>query len=915
MAFQLTYAGVPFVLDREVMEFVEKFCPLSRLQNLGPPNRPGDSRNMQSIPFSSNPQIDIRIGEFFYPTGAGRWSTFYGLASGAQAAAMQQNALKSTGPIPQPFVMSCAIDGGNIPYSGQPLQTFLYMCPPRIITKKLQALAGDDLYLITLVDERYFFQFTPASLHILDQLSQTWASLIAQLAGSLSITATADTILSAYGTPEIDSNLYTNAENAGLLLDAVAWNVGLVVVRNLDGTYTLSNATRALATQTANLAGINTRLAGGDSLNETPAGTSAVGAIKPRYVYVTFPKYVTGTTPTAWYDPRGTNNTKWIRDSYGAVWGINVSIDQSGTGFTDDGNPLSTKSIHTTAKATYLDQASAGLLPPVNVASLQALATQLAADYFNWFENGLDEIFPGILPWTPEGYHDVLWTWRDGLVSTRIMAKPWNFGAIEFCHRLPALVNEVNPCCTNVGGGGGFGAYILRVTSMTATNGLYPAVLQTLNSDQSNSASASYTDGASVWAICPNGEIPMLGKYTLLSPGADTNTPGRYPNCFFYGYSSNGTTLTATTTAGSDLVTVPDTTGLFAGMIVIGVGDGLEQVLIVGVLTSTTLQLSQAATLTSSYPVTFEAPVFIIIPQPSVLKIVGASASYGLWDAKLQIRDTVNQTWADGPKVWAFPPNGETLTTGNQYPNCTYAGDSGGEFGNLADRKVYFVTNPSSSITVSSIDPGQGDTTITISPVMIIEVDLLSGGALTNDAGKAKLSFQPASISHAGNVTLGGQNLGTGTKVVDELGLTRTDQPSGSAPVIIEYNWPNVWIFGGGTGYISTVDPNGGNGVVFGTAGIELWTGSTSVSAFTNWSIRATGGSLTAQTTPASGPNQAMTLKPYPASGSNGLVLDVTCPGRISAFSVDGHVGTSGTFTSADGHTVTVRGGIITSIV
>jgi len=46
---------------------------------------------------------------------------------------------------------------------------------------------------------------------------------------------------------------------------------------------------------------------------------------------------------------------------------------------------------------------------PVNAADLIALARQLAYDWYRWQLGSLEQQFVAIVPWTPEGYHDLEW--------------------------------------------------------------------------------------------------------------------------------------------------------------------------------------------------------------------------------------------------------------------------------------------------------------------------------------------------------------------------------------------------------------------------------------------------------------------------------------------------------------------------
>jgi hypothetical protein len=88
------------------------------------------------------------------------------------------------------------------------------MLPPR----PLAELGGsfDGLYLVTLVDERYYWQNMPVRLPI--QQGMTWDYLLNELAIVLGIVLyTNSPIEDVYGKPELDSQLWTCQESATTL--------------------------------------------------------------------------------------------------------------------------------------------------------------------------------------------------------------------------------------------------------------------------------------------------------------------------------------------------------------------------------------------------------------------------------------------------------------------------------------------------------------------------------------------------------------------------------------------------------------------------------------------------------------------------------------------------------------------------
>lgn len=81
-------------------------------------------------------------------------------------------------------------------------------------------------------------------------------------------------------------------------------------------------------------------------------------------------------------------------------------------------------------------------------------------------------------------------------------------------------------------------------------------------------------------------------------------------------------------------------------------------------------------------------------------------------------------------------------------------------------KAVYYAGEPTPQITVTSVNAGTGDSTISLTN-QTIEIDLASGLNVASDDGKPKVLLQAASSTHAGGISLGNQTLGTGIKTAD----------------------------------------------------------------------------------------------------------------------------------------------------
>ena len=432
MAFQISFAGQDFVLDDPVVnEWVNRHIPLEDLRETLPVRSPWPSKNLAGVAYPLWPDPPrFRIGTYFYPAGASRWSEFHGLASTSavnkmKAACFPSGATAAAGK----FQFVCdpsAYDSGDTLATGG-ISTNLYMLPPR----PLAAFGGsyDDLWLVTLVDERYLWQFKAGGKQILSSAS-TWDGFITSLEAYLGITVNGNPVSSTYGIPSEDSALYSLYENPAVLLDAVAANVGCVIARKFDGTYSLVSPTSSNTSVTSNRPA-TLRVGGGD-LEAVDAGFStalALNAVLPASVTVTFPKRVIN---GPWIDTRDVLDL--VRPSYGDVYTKTITL--SAAGFSQYSGYNGSKVFRDTARALYNTEFDAS---PANQTALDALALQIAQDYYNSFLSGIDEVYPGIRAWAPEGADDILWVYNSSESSyTRVQRKPWNFGVEEFQHEFTA---------------------------------------------------------------------------------------------------------------------------------------------------------------------------------------------------------------------------------------------------------------------------------------------------------------------------------------------------------------------------------------------------------------------------------------------------------------------------------------------
>lgn len=374
----------------------------------------------------------IKVGDWYYPNTARAWSVFRGLATSTQVKQMTNKSATGSTLSPQAFIMNA---NPILPTASNAtnyrIETNMYMLPARPLADYGQGF--DGLYLVTLVDERYHWRYHPTTIRVTSE--STWTSILTALASALNITLTQGTIDPIYGKPEPDSHLWSTYESAATLLDAVAYNIGKTVCRLMDGTYVLRTTEESKALAVLNRQSV--RNAGGDFFNTNAnlkvgdeLGKSR-NFVSPKTITVSFPKYIGGETPH-FYNTRQ-NATRWIEDSYGEAYNVNVPIASGGSAVSGIVG-IGTHAIRENAKAIYAAESDA---LPTNQSGLTSLAMQLAQDH--WEDRalyGLDESYPGTYKWTPESIHDVVWTYSERRrgAFTRVIRSYWNQSIEEMQH-------------------------------------------------------------------------------------------------------------------------------------------------------------------------------------------------------------------------------------------------------------------------------------------------------------------------------------------------------------------------------------------------------------------------------------------------------------------------------------------------
>lgn len=246
----ITYAGQYLASPTsEIAAWVGANIPPDEVFPFAPRYSP--SLGLASVPFRAHlPPGPVRVGRLHYPWGASRFAVGHFLVDSGTLGAIRaycQNDSASYRAAP------LVLDGGD----GVSITTDLWMLPARPLA---QINNEPGLWLLTLVDERYFWWLTAASV----SAQSTWALLYAAIGTALGVTIEAETVASAYLTPPAE--LAGSYPALPLLLDAVATSVGHRIVRLWDGTIKAQSATTARASWLLQQQTYGTRLMAGGSL-------------------------------------------------------------------------------------------------------------------------------------------------------------------------------------------------------------------------------------------------------------------------------------------------------------------------------------------------------------------------------------------------------------------------------------------------------------------------------------------------------------------------------------------------------------------------------------------------------------------------------------------------------------------------
>jgi hypothetical protein len=313
----------------------------------------------------------------------------------------------------------------------------MFMLPPKPIYQA-KTYSGPSLYLITLVDYRYYWpsiSWTGAANRF-----GTWEELFASIALPLGVELKIDPISEDYGRPDM-SMLSLPFRNIAFVLDAAAASVGQKIVHSLDGTYRSISAKNSYELHNKNL-NIELvekkahRLFGFEQFLNVfrKDWNSDLNRLLPTRVRVIFGKTVKGGELA---------NKRELPGVYYYAHTIREAFDGDGSAvagqlITLNGNE-GTKNIWTTANAIYQDMGHmAG--DPLNKAEVIKLAKKISQDYYLYQLGRAEARYAAIVKWEPEGHSEwIEWEHESQRISTRIYRGPY-YDRLEDLHHylLPA---------------------------------------------------------------------------------------------------------------------------------------------------------------------------------------------------------------------------------------------------------------------------------------------------------------------------------------------------------------------------------------------------------------------------------------------------------------------------------------------
>ena len=235
MSYKLTFSGQPFCDDTEELKnYIGKNLSLGATTTILPSRTMRGRLESLAFPLSPLTRPSGWLNTLYYPSwGCTRWSEFWGVMTRQELNAVEANCYSGNyGATNQSAPLVIQTANGTI-------TTPMYMLPPKPLMEReantnfysptdnstniSDAKMADGLYLICLVDYRYFLQYAPAQTSF--SCSSSWEGLLSQLASNAGINLSVNSVAGIYDHVERETFSDLNFgnglyENVGLMLDA-----------------------------------------------------------------------------------------------------------------------------------------------------------------------------------------------------------------------------------------------------------------------------------------------------------------------------------------------------------------------------------------------------------------------------------------------------------------------------------------------------------------------------------------------------------------------------------------------------------------------------------------------------------------------------------------------------------------------
>lgn len=249
------YAGVQLCQTTpEVREWVERNIPMGEFTEFNWHSAPPAIFDGLTYWPHNEAAVAPRLNVLRWPSGAGRWATYHFLATDEQLVTIRTAVYgdaEAEDPIasnPQPFKL---YDATNELITVDEM----WMLAPRPISATPLHMTGRNrLWLCTLVDIRYFWNQDHCGA-IAEEDAGTWDTMFEVLRGRTGLAPEywdCPDVASVWLFPHTDLQ-EINSLPLGLVIDAMAWNVGRKVSLDMDGTVHIEDYSWHLTRMGANL--------------------------------------------------------------------------------------------------------------------------------------------------------------------------------------------------------------------------------------------------------------------------------------------------------------------------------------------------------------------------------------------------------------------------------------------------------------------------------------------------------------------------------------------------------------------------------------------------------------------------------------------------------------------------------------